>query len=404
MNTSSHTPDHKSPETLDEARDVIHQLQQQLSERTTRLEHAQYNERCFRELAEHIREVFWLTNLLGDQLIYISPAYEKIWGQTCQSLYEDPGTRLAWIHEDDRQRVLTAFKRDAIEGQFDETYRLVRPDGDVRWIRDRAFPIHDDDGNIYRLAGFAVDITQSVDQQDRVSRLCGTLTGKERSSVFAALGTGLAHDLSQPLTAARNFIARAKQIGSASEEEQAAVLASADGEIQRVVAIIHHLRDFARAGRPTVVRQPLKPVLDELQQLLDPYFRAARIAYRAPDNDQLQVLELPLDAVFAQQILRNLLSNAMEALCGDSQPTAPQITLDVNQDDTEHVDIFVSDNGPGISDEVQLFEPYATTKGNGLGLGLSVSRSLAESHGGSLTVASRGGNGASTRFLLRLPR
>ena len=158
----SENPDNTRPETLEAAQSRIEQLERRLAEEHELRCRAENNERCFRELAEHIREVFWMTNPLGDELVYISPAYEQIWGQTCQSLYDDPGRRLAWVHDADREEVLKAFKRDAANGDYDKTFRINRPDGEVRWIRDRAFPVLDDEGELYRLAGFALDVTDRI--------------------------------------------------------------------------------------------------------------------------------------------------------------------------------------------------------------------------------------------------
>lgn len=395
------------PTNMDEAREMIRELRQQLADQTQRLEQTRNDERCFRQLAEHIHEVFWMTNPLGDELVYISPAYEHIWGQTCQSLYDDPGQRLAWVHPDDRQRVLTAFKRDGVAGDYDQTYRIERPDGDTRWIRDRAFPVRDEHGDVYRLAGFAIDITQAVEDREHMSRLGDTLTNQERSSVFAALGTGLAHDIGQPLTAARNFIAQARRApADIQTDDGQPPLVRADKEIERAIAIIEHLRDFARAGRPTTRHQPLAPILADVQRLLEPQLRAQHIEYAELDRAQLSDLELSVDRVFAQQILRNLIGNAIEAASThDNTKERARIGLDIDTSDHAHVDITVSDNGPGIQEGVTLFKPFATTKGDGLGLGLSVSRSLAESHGGSLSIANRGGDDSGpTAFVLRLPR
>src|SRR5919108_3133593 len=97
----------------------------------------------FRQLAENIREVFWLTDPVKNQMIYISPGYEQVWGQTCQNLYASPRSWLEAIHPDDRERVLEAALTKQVRGQYDEEYRIVRPDGSIRWIRDRAFPIRD---------------------------------------------------------------------------------------------------------------------------------------------------------------------------------------------------------------------------------------------------------------------
>jgi PAS domain S-box-containing protein len=386
--SKSQNPASARCDTLADAQARIAHLERQLDQETQHRERAQNNERCFRELAEHIREVFWMTNPLGDELVYISPAYEQIWGQTCQSLYEDPGRRLAWVHDADRQSVLKAFKRDAANGDYDETFRIDRPDGEVRWIRDRAFRVYDDNGELYRLAGFAVDVTDRIEFNDRLSQLHTRIDTFDRVSVFAALGTGLTHDLSQPLTAARNFIARARMGFTADESKARSTLKRADDEISRAVSIIHHLRDFARQGKPTRKSQTLLPVVDDVHQLLDPALRAADVRYYGPTRETIDSLALPVDEVFVQQILRNLLTNAIDA-AGDSDELH-ELQVRVNTEHADHVDIEVSDNGSGIDEAVELFEPFRTTKDEGVGLGLAVSRKLARSHGGDLFVRDRG--------------
>ncbi|HET7315381.1 sensor histidine kinase [Salinisphaera sp.] len=390
----------------DTAREQIRSLRADLASCQARAEAAERETRCFRELAEHIQEVFWMTNPLGDELIYISPAYEHIWGQPCASLHEDPGRRLAWVHDDDRERVLTAFKRDAAEGDYDEVFRINRPDGGIRWIRDRAFPVRDDSGEVYRLAGFAIDLTDEVESRDHMTELQNLIATRERISVFASLGTGLAHDLAQPLTSARNFVTGALSIAREENSDQADLLVRAEYQIQRAASIIRHLRDFAREGHPTINQQALFPMLSEVRELLAPSLRAERISLDWPQAEDLAGLELPIDRIFTQQVLRNLIGNAVEALA--SSATADderRIRLWVDSGHAQQVDIYVEDNGDGIDEDVALFSPFMTTKGSGLGLGLSVSRSLARSHGGDLHLVSRGRDGSGpTCFMLRLPR
>jgi PAS domain S-box-containing protein len=118
------------------------------------------SEERFRQLAENIREVFWLSDPEKNQILYISPGYEQIWGRSCESLYSFPRSWLDSIHPDDRERVLVAALTKQVDGQYDVQYRIVRPDGLVRWIRDRAFPVKDTSGTIYRVAGIAEDITE----------------------------------------------------------------------------------------------------------------------------------------------------------------------------------------------------------------------------------------------------
>jgi PAS domain S-box-containing protein len=127
------------------------------------------SEERFRQIAESIDEVFWITPPDKNRMIYVSPAYEKIWGRPCSDLYVNPRNWLAAIHPDDRDRVIHAALTKQSEGTYDEEYRIVRPDGGERWIRDRAFPLRDDDGAIYRVVGLAEDITDRklVDSQIR---------------------------------------------------------------------------------------------------------------------------------------------------------------------------------------------------------------------------------------------
>jgi PAS domain S-box-containing protein len=129
-----------------------------ISDRKQVLSSLRASEERFRQLAENIDEVFWMSSLESHQLIYVSPAYERIWGRTTESLYQQPDSWLEAIHPLDRDRVLAALKYQC-QGQYDEEYRIVRPDESIRWIRDRVFPIQDEQGSVYRLAGIAEDIT-----------------------------------------------------------------------------------------------------------------------------------------------------------------------------------------------------------------------------------------------------
>lgn len=117
------------------------------------------SEEKFRQLAENIREVFWMTNADWSQILYVSPAYEQIWGRSCESLYRSLQSFLEAIHPEDRQRVIINLEQNATS-TFDIEYRIVRPDNSVRWIKDRGFPIRNESGKVYRRAGIAQDITE----------------------------------------------------------------------------------------------------------------------------------------------------------------------------------------------------------------------------------------------------
>jgi len=119
----------------------------------------QESQERFRQMAEHIREVFWMTDPTKQQMLYISSGYEEIWQRSRESLYASPQSWLEAIHPEDRPRVLEAATHKQAVGTYDEQYRILRPDGVIRWICDRAFPIRDSSGIVYRIVGFAEDIT-----------------------------------------------------------------------------------------------------------------------------------------------------------------------------------------------------------------------------------------------------
>lgn len=120
------------------------------------------SEERFRQLAENINAVFWVKEAPTGQISYISPAYERLWGLDSQELYETPEAWPNYIHPEDRERSNRAFAQKAASGQFDEKYRIVLPDGRIRWVRDRCFPLLDDAGQVYRFTGIAEDITDAM--------------------------------------------------------------------------------------------------------------------------------------------------------------------------------------------------------------------------------------------------
>ena len=118
------------------------------------------SEQKFRLLAENIVEVFWLLDPKDYRVLYVSPAYEELWGRTCESLYEDPQSWLADLHPEDLERVLAALEKQAGTGEFDEEFRLVRSDGSIRWVWDRGFAVKEESGQVQYMVGVAADVTE----------------------------------------------------------------------------------------------------------------------------------------------------------------------------------------------------------------------------------------------------
>lgn len=122
-----------------------------------------------RDVLEHIREVFWVTDPAKSEMLYISPGYEELTGRTRESLYREPTSFLEAIHPEDRNRVRRALERQP-EGDYNEVYRIVRPDGSVSWVRDRAFPVRDERGETVRVVGITEDITEHRRREEEIQR------------------------------------------------------------------------------------------------------------------------------------------------------------------------------------------------------------------------------------------
>ncbi|WP_447977748.1 PAS domain-containing protein [Candidatus Nitrospira bockiana] len=138
------------------------------------------SEARFRQVVENIREVFWMSDPEKEHILYVSPGYEQIWGRSCESLYRSPGSWLESIHPEDHERVFHAAHAKQRIGEYNEEYRIVRPEGTIRWIQDRAFPIRDAAGEVYRIAGIAEDITERKERERALSENVRTISKQVR--------------------------------------------------------------------------------------------------------------------------------------------------------------------------------------------------------------------------------
>ena len=177
-----------------EARD----LEKTVVQRTERLRHEveEHQEttdmlseagQLFRQLTENITDAFWVTDPLKQEVEFISPAFERIWGKSCESLRRAPSQWMEGIHPEDRERVTRGILNRQIRGDYDEEYRVLRSDGAVRWVHDRAFPVRDAHGAVYRLVGIAQDITERkrAEQLLQAERDIGTALSSTSDLKFA---------------------------------------------------------------------------------------------------------------------------------------------------------------------------------------------------------------------------
>lgn len=126
------------------------------------------SEATLRDLAEHIEQVFYVRDVHQRQMLYVSSAYERIWGRPLSAIYDDPTDFLKVVHPADFQRVYDAMRNQAEGEYFNDEYRIVRDDGDTRWIQASTFPIRGDDGDVHRIAGLAQDVTDRKRVEERI--------------------------------------------------------------------------------------------------------------------------------------------------------------------------------------------------------------------------------------------
>jgi PAS domain S-box-containing protein len=153
------------PVHLDDSPVAIYLVYRDITERRRALRELRASEERFRQLAENLRDVFYLNTADLSEVLYVSPAYETIWGRPREELYREPRAWLRSVHPDDVERV-GRVTRELVGREYELEYRIVRPGGEVRWIRERAIPIRDDEGRVYRDAGIAEDVTERKEAEE----------------------------------------------------------------------------------------------------------------------------------------------------------------------------------------------------------------------------------------------
>ena len=341
-------------------------------------------------------------DLVTGEVIW-SPQNAKLFGIT---LAEFGGTYLDFerlVVPEDFPAIRDAIQESLEKGtNFAAEYRVVWPDNTQRWLAARARVYTDADGKPIRMVGTAVDVTARKAAEDAARLKEVELAHMWRVAMTGQLASGIGHELNQPLTAALNY---ANVCASEAKPGMSGrLLAAIEGvvqEVRRAGTIVARMRAFVHNQPPKHVRIDLNAIVHD----------AARIMKFDLDRNGI-VLHLNLtdglpsamgDAVQVQQILVNLMFNAMESMKG-AEPGHNSLTLRTSLGPNDRgVYVSVIDSGKGVSQEDfgRLFEPFFTTKQNGLGVGLSLSRSIAESHGGQLIAAIN--EDAGMTFRLSLP-
>ncbi len=345
----------------------------------------------FREIAETIQDVFWITDADKSRVTYVSPAFEQIWGRTCESLY---ASTMAWadsIHPDDHARIVQAASTEQTKGGYDEQYRIVRPDGTIRWIRDLAFPVRDLAGRVLRVVGVARDITERLDLEKQFRQ-------SQKMEAIGRLAGGVAHDFNNILTAIQ-FNASLLQSTEELPVEAAECARDIEHAVQRAAGLTRQLLTFSRKQVMQMRTLDLNIVVTELSTMLRRIIGEDIVV-----DVQCATHALPVhaDPGMMEQVLMNLAVNARDAM--PSGGTVFIETADVVVGEVRHARLSVRDTGTGMPPDVQarVFEPFFTTKsaGRGTGLGLAIVHGIVAQHQGSIEIDSVVGRGTAVAVVL----
>lgn len=379
-------------------------LQVEVTERKEAEETLRENEEKFRQLAENIADVFWVTSPDLQKIHYVSPAYEQIWGRSVQSSYTNPQEWAEAIFPEERERVFATFLKLAQEPSVSTEFHITRPDGTVRWIFSRGFQVRDAAGKVIRITGVASDITER-------KQLEAQLFQSQKMETVGKLAGGIAHEFNSILTA---IIGRSELLlsdlpsGSPHCANAIAIRKAAD----LAASLTHQLLAY---GRKQILRSDslnLNQILSGMEGMLR-HLMGSDVDVRIVPAVGLPAVKA--DAGQIEQVIMNIAINAREAMRHGGKLTLETSPTTLDEEYVhrfpevkpgDYVMLAISDTGAGMNEKVKahLFEPFFTTKGvgEGTGLGLATCHGIIKQSGGHINVYSELGRG--TTFKVYLPQ
>jgi two-component system cell cycle sensor histidine kinase/response regulator CckA len=355
----------------------------------------------FRLLTENITEVFFIADPATGRTTYVSPAYEEIHGRPRDTAYAAPMAWLETVHAEDRERMRAFTRRvDAHGNAGGETCRIARPDGTVRWVRTRVFPIKDEAGRVIHVVGVTEDVTDRHAAEAQLRQA-------QKMEAVGQLSSGIAHDFNNLLT---TVLATCELLEAElpADDPCRAELQTIRGAALRGADLTRKLLAFSRQAPLTLRPTQLGPLVEGF---------AKRARGGVPEGVTITarvdaaVATVPADAGAVEQMLTNLVANARDAMASGGA-----ILIEVGDAalDEEHCRTYgwgepgnyvvasVSDTGTGMDAETQrrIYEPFFTTKpvGRGTGLGMAMVYGLMKQHRGFVHVFSEPGHGTTVRL------
>ena len=360
------------------------------------------SETRFREMAENIRDVFWISSPEGTHLLYVSPGYAHIWGRSVAELHEQPDVWVSSIVDEERDRVLKALATLAQGGEVRIEYRIRRPDGAVRWVETRAYPSVDSGGAAHAV-GVSADITERKLLQQQ-------LLQAQKMEAIGQLAGGIAHDFNNLLTVINGY-ASLTLASENTPENIKKPLEHIHAAGERAANLTRQLLVFSRKQAMQFRAVDLNQAIEESTRMLARLIGEQIELHLQLDSSLPQV---EADTGMIEQVLMNLVVNARDAMPQGGRLLITTESLEISVAESKaspgkrpghFVRLSVSDTGGGIAPEIlpKIFEPFFTTKGigKGTGLGLAMVFGIVENHHGWIHTESRVGEG--TIFRIYLP-
>jgi PAS domain S-box-containing protein len=366
-------------------------------------ERAQTAETFLKSVVDNIPSMVFIKDAGELRFIHINHAGEKLLGLTTRELtgkndYDFfPKEQADFFTRKDREVLESGTELNIAEEEID-TAALGK-----RWLHTRKVPILDDTGQSVYLLGISEDITEAKQTEEKMQRQQRELAHVMRLSTMGEMASGLAHELNQPLTALTSYCGTATTLVNSlplPEPRLVEILERIEEQAHRASQIIQHLRNFLCKGNdnrePLVLDQVIAGTIDFLKpELKNGHVRIKHHPGAAPTS------RVMANKVQIEQVLVNLILNSLEAIRGSGHITG-NIIVHTRLLPNDTLETTVTDDGPGIDAcmAARMFHPFQTSKSLGMGMGLSISRSIIEAHGGKLWADLEHENGALFGFNL----
>jgi PAS domain S-box-containing protein len=357
----------------------------------------------YRTVADHTFDWEYWQNPDGS-LQYVSPSCERICGYTAQDFMKNPSLLQDIIVIEDKKawaehKCSNQKEMKSAEIQF----RIQRPDGEIRWIEHACQPVFDGQGNNKGVRASNRDVTKREFYKSESRQLQSELAHLDRIVTISALTSALAHEINQPLAAMRSYAQAALRFMDKDQPEYDSVRKALQGIVadnKRAAAVVNRLRDLVKKEKAHREMLDINSIINDVIGLINSEIVLRNASITLDLHPIVPVVHG--DSIQIQQVLLNLLTNALDAL--DNQPfEARTIMISTRLENSNNAIVSISDSGGGIPpDKIEaIFAPFQTTKPKGIGLGLAISKSIIEAHGGKIWADNNPDGGA--MFSLILP-